>query len=253
MHSLTVSSLVFALIFLSALAGMVIRRASPDDHFSSEAKDTVRLAVGLVVTMTGLVLGMLVSSSKNFYDSEKAQVAEMSSQIILFNDLLRTYGPETAQTRVDARKSVTTAVNRIWPQEKSEVFELRPQTADQELYRELEALTPKNDSQAAVKAQLLALTVSLKKTYWVMYLQSVQTSMPIPLLVVVTSWLMAIFVSFGVFAPRNSTVILTLIVCALSVSAAILIIMSMYLPFSGILKISPVAVRDALSQMTKVQ
>jgi hypothetical protein len=251
MHSLAVSSLVFGLIFLSALVGMAIRRAAPDDHFSSEAKDTVRLAVGLVVTMTGLVLGMLVSSAKGFYDSEKAQVAEMSSQVIVFNDLLRTYGPETEQTRTDARRSVSAAVDRIWPPQKSEGVQLRPQTADQELYKDLERLTPKTDTQAAIKAQLLGVTGSMKKTYWVMYLQSVQTSMPIPLLVVVTSWLMAIFISFGVFAPRNSTVILTLIVCALSVSAAVLIIMSMYLPFSGILKISPVAVRDALTQMTK--
>jgi hypothetical protein len=83
-----------------------------------------------------------------------------------------------------------------------------------------------------------------------MFLQSEQTSVPVPLLAVVTSWLMAIFASFGIFAPRNSTVILTLIICALAVSAAVLIIMSFYLPFSGILKISPVAVLDALRQMT---
>jgi hypothetical protein len=59
----------------------------------------------------------------------------------------------------------------------------------------------------------------------------------------------AIFISFGIFAPPNSTVIVTLIVCALAVSAAIFIIMEMYAPFEGILKISPAAVRDALSQM----
>ena len=99
MHSLAVSSMVFALIFTSALVGMVIRRAAPDDHFSSEAKDTVRLAIGLVVTMTGLVLGMLVSSAKTFYDSEKNQVADMASQIISLDDLLSSYGPETIQAR----------------------------------------------------------------------------------------------------------------------------------------------------------
>jgi len=66
MHSLAVSSLIFALIFIAALAGMAIRRAAPDDHFAPEAKDTVRLAIGLIVTMTGLVLGMLVSSAKTF-------------------------------------------------------------------------------------------------------------------------------------------------------------------------------------------
>jgi hypothetical protein len=249
MHSLAMSALVFALIFISALAGMAIRRAAPDDHFSSEAKDTVRLAIGLVVTMTGLVLGMLVSSAKTFYDSEKNQVAEMSSQIILFDDLLSTYGPETRQTRIEAREFVGNAVDRIWPRDESQMYQLRPANNNQNLYQQLELLVPKNGAQAFAKTQLMSSTVSLKRTYWLMYLQSEQTSMPFALLAVVTSWLMAIFVSFGVFAPRNSTVILTLIVCALAVSAAVFIIMSMYLPFSGILKISPVAVRDALSQM----
>ena len=51
-----------------------------------------------------------------------------------------------------------------------------------------------------------------------MYLQSVQTSVPSPLLAVVISWLVAIFISFGLFAPRNYTVIVTLIVCALAAS-----------------------------------
>jgi hypothetical protein len=243
------SSLVFALIFVSALVGMFIRRVAPDAHFSPEAMDTVRLAIGLVVTMTGLVLGMLVSSAKTFYDSEKNQVAEMASQIILLNDLLSAYGPETAQTRNEARQFVEDAIDRIWPSEKSQMYQLRPQDNDQNLYKQLELLAPKNETQAAAKAQLISSTITLKRTYWLMYLQSEQTSIPIPLLVVVTSWLMAIFVSFGIFAPRNATVILTLIVCALAVSAAVFIIMSMYLPFGGILKISPVAVRDALSQM----
>jgi hypothetical protein len=249
MHSLAMSALVFALIFISALVGMAIRRAAPDDHFSPEAKDTVRLAIGLVVTMTGLVLGMLVSSAKTFYDSEKNQVAEMSSQIILLDDLFSTYGPETRQTRIEARDFVEDAVDRIWPRDKSQMYQLRPTNNAQNLYQQLELLVPKNAAQAFAKTQLMSSIVSLKRTYWLMYLQSEQTSMPFSLLAVVTSWLMAIFVSFGVFAPRNSTVILTLVVCALAVSAAVFIIMSMYLPFSGILKISPVAVRDALSQM----
>ena len=65
--------------------------------------------------------------------------------------------------------------------------------------------------------------------------------MPRPLLAVVVSWLVAIFVSFGLFAPRNATVVVTLIICALAASLAIFIISSMYSPFSGVLKISPVS------------
>jgi formate hydrogenlyase subunit 4 len=82
-----------------------------------------------------------------------------------------------------------------------------------------------------------------------MFLESEQALLPMPLLVVVTSWLVTIFISFGIFAPPNPTVVLTLIICALAVSAAIFIIMEMYSPFSGVLRISSAPVRDALNQM----
>jgi hypothetical protein len=173
----------------------------------------------------------------------------MSSQIIQIDGLLALYGPETKQARIEAHQFVKDAMDRIWPDERSRSFELRPVTGAQTFYEQLELLQPKNDSQATAKAQLMSLTLTLKDSYWLMYLQTEQTSISLPLLMVVTSWLVAIFVSFGIFAPRNPTVMVTLIVCALAVSAAIFIIMSMYSPFSGILTISPAAVRDALAQM----
>jgi hypothetical protein len=249
MGPLAVSFVVFVLVFAGALAGMALRRALPEEHFGTDAKDTVRLATGLVVTMTGLVLGMLVSSAKTYYDGQKNVVAEMATEVVVLDGLLTIYGPETKQTRVDAQRFVEGAVDRIWPKEGSEVYQLKPKNAGGDVYVELQRLVPKNDTQAAAKAQITSLTLSLKRTYWLMFLESEQTSMSVPLLVVVVSWLVAIFISFGAFAPSNSTVMVTLVICAMAVSAAIFIIMEMYLPFSGMLKISPVAVRDALSQL----
>ena len=253
MHALEVGSLAFALIFAGALAGMAIRLRLPPEHVMPEAKDSVRLAIGLVVTMTGLVLGMLVSSSKTFYDGEKNQVAQLGSQIVLVSDLLVAYGPETNPVRIDARKFVEDGIDRIWPKESSQVYQLRPGSAASDFYERVQQLTPTDDMQRAVKAELLSASITLRETYWLMYLQSVQTSMPRPLLVVVISWLVAIFISFGLFAPRNATVVVTLIICAMAASAAIFIISSMYSPFSGVLKISPVSAYAALSQMTKDQ
>jgi hypothetical protein len=250
MHSLMVSSVVFALVFAGALAGMALRRALPEDHLGTDAKETVRLAIGLVVTMTGLVLGMLVSSAKTYYDGQKNVVAEMSSEVIVLDNLLESYGPESKQLRFEARDFVGDAVDRIWPKEKA-TSQLRPSNSGQSVYEQLEVLAPKSDFQASAKAQIAASIQRLKKTYWLMFLNSEQTSMSVPLLMVVTSWLVAIFVSFGIFAPSNSTVMVTLIICALAVSAAIFIIMEMYAPFSGIMRISPVAVRDALGQMAR--
>jgi hypothetical protein len=82
-----------------------------------------------------------------------------------------------------------------------------------------------------------------------MFVEAQETTMSIPLLVVLVSWLVVIFVSFGLFAPTNPTVVGTLIVCALAVSAAIFLIMEMYTPFSGVMKISPEPIREALSRI----
>jgi hypothetical protein len=250
MHAFVVSLLVFAIVFSGALAGMALRRALPQEHFGTDAKDTVRLAIGLIVTMAGLVLGMLVSSAKTYYDGQKNVVAEMSSQIIFLDTLLINYGPEAKDTRKSAHQFVEDAVDRIWPTEESRLFQLKPKNDGRDINAQLELLVPTNERQVAIKSQVTSVIQDLRKTYWLMFLETEQTSISIPLLVVVTSWLVAIFIGFGIFAPSNSTVMVTLIICALAVSAAIFIIMEMYSPFSGILKISPVAIRDALHQMS---
>jgi hypothetical protein len=250
MHPLATTALVFSLIFLGSLAGMALRKALPQEHFGSDAKDTVRLAIGLIVTMTSLVLGMLVSSAKAYYDGQKNQVAVMASQVVILDDLLTRYGPEADTARMLARLQVEQAVDRIWPKEKSQLFQLKPQDNERRVEAELRMLTPKDDEQATTKNQIASAISEVKKTYWLMFLQSEQTSISVPLLIVVTLWLVTIFISFGVFAPPNATVIVTLVICAMAASAAIFIIMEMYAPFSGIMKISPAAIHDALHQMS---
>ena len=249
MDTLAVSTLIFAIVFGGAIAGIGLRRTVPPEHLGSDAKETVRLATGLVVTMTGLVLGMLVSSAKSYYDGQKNVVAEMSARIVQLDSLLLDYGPEAGSARRVAREFVEDSMYRIWPEERSETSQLKPKNNVERINKELERLAPKDERQAALRAQIASAIRELQRSYWLMYLVSEQASVSIPLFVVVTSWLVAIFVSFGMFAPSNSTVMITLVVCALAVSAAIFIIMQLYSPFSGILKISPVAIRDALKQM----
>ncbi len=246
---IAVSCMVFALLFAGALVGMGLRRVLPAEHFGADAKDTVRLAIGLVVTMTGLVLGMLVSSAKTYYDAQKNKVSEISAEIIFLDQLLVIYGPEAQQTRIEAHELAEESVDRIWPTQASLQAQLRPKSNLQNFYQQLQLLVPKDATQTAIKEEVMSRTLALRKTNWLMFLESEQTSASIPLMAVVTSWLLAIFVSFGIFAPPNSTVIVTLIVCAAAVSAAIFIIMEMYSPFSGILRISPNAIHDALDQM----
>jgi hypothetical protein len=175
----------------------------------------------------------------------------MSSKVIVLDALFLDYGPEAKHTRRETHQFGQDAMDRIWPKEESGLFQLRPKNNGDKINAELELLVPRDESQAATKAQITSAIRELRRAYWLMFLESEQTAISVPLLIVVTSWLVAIFVSFGIFAPSNATVMVTLIVCAVAVSAAIFIIMEMYAPFSGMLKISPVAVRDALDQMAR--
>ncbi len=255
MNSIVVSATVFAVIFAGAVLGMCLRCALPEEQLGPETKDVLRLATGLVVTMTALVLGMLVSTANSSYQNRKNQLSEMASDFVVVDHLLGTYGSETHAIRLEMRNLVQHSLERIWldetpqSQSTSQGSQLRPTEDSQVFYEKLEALSPKSESQVAIKASAISSSVGLRRTYWLMFLESEQSSLSFPLLVVVVSWLTAIFFSFGLFAPPSRVVIVTLVVCALSVSAAIFIIMAMYTPFRGVMQISPSPIRDALIQM----
>jgi hypothetical protein len=75
------------------------------------------------------------------------------------------------------------------------------------------------------------------------------SSIPVPFLVVLVFWLCIIFASFGLFAPRNATVIAALCVSALSVAGAIFLILELDRSFEGLLQVSGAPLRAALTQL----
>jgi hypothetical protein len=249
MKSILVSVTVFVAVFSGALAGMGLRRILPQNELGTDAKEVIRLAVGLLVTMTALVLGMLVSSANASYQDRKNELAEMASDFVVVDRLLVSHGPETKAMRADLRALAQSSLDRVWPNESSQESQLRPRDDNGHVfYDQLQLLVPKDDMQVAAKAGATTAAIGLRHTYWLMFLGSEESSLSFPLLLVVT-WLTAIFISFGLFAPHNHTVFVTLIVCAMAVSAAIFIIMALYSPFSGVMKISPFPIRDALTRM----
>jgi hypothetical protein len=250
MESILVSSTVFLVVFAGALAGMRLRVVVPQNQLGPDVKDVIRLVTGLLVTMTALVLGMLVSTANSSYQQRKDQLTEMASDFVGVDRMLGSYGPETKAAREELHSLAAASLQQIWPNQGSQDQQLNPTETGQIFYNQLQLLQPKNEAQVAVKAAAISAAIGLRRTYWLMFLGSEGSSLSIPLLVVVVAWLTAIFVSFGLFAPRNSTVLVTLVACAVAVSAAVFVIMAMYTPFSGVMKISSLPLRDALIRMT---
>ncbi len=249
MGALGISLIVFTCLFGGGLLGMVLRATLPEHHLSGDTKDVVKLGMALVSTMTALVLALLISSAKDVYDTQNKEMIEMSAKISLLDRVLATYGPETKDAREMLRDRVARGLELIWPEDGSAHSQLDPTaTSGEGLYARIQELSPQTDSQRALREQALSLAMGLGYARWLMFAQG-SSSISMPLLVGLVFWLTAIFISLGLFAPRNGTVIATIFVCALSVSGAIFLMLEMYSPFHGLIQVSSAPLRNTLAHL----
>jgi hypothetical protein len=244
MSSITLSLVVLICVFGGALIGIYLHAILPEHHLGSDSKDIVKLGMGLVGTMSALVLGLLVASAKGSYDAQSTELTQMSANIGILDRALTMYGPETKEIRAMLRGVVGHMTDQMW----SSNSPVPPSAAGGEnIFERIHGLSPKNEPQRLLQSQALSIAVDIGKTRWLMYEQAI-TAVSLPLLVVLVLWLTVIFISFGLFAPFNATVVSSLLVAALSVSGAIFLILEMYSPYSGLIKISSAPLRASISQ-----
>jgi hypothetical protein len=252
MSPLTISLIVFGVVFGGALLGMLLRARLPEHHLSSDSKDVIKLGMGLIGTMTALVLGLLIASAKGSFDTQRNGLAQLSGNVILLDRVLAHYGTESKDAREMLRASVADMLQRTWPKESPEAGQTEGKSATEGryegLYEKIQELAPKTDAQRAWQAQALKIATDTAQARWLLFAQK-GSSIPTPFLAVVVFWLAVLFTSFGLFARPNGTVLLTLLVCAASVAGAVFLILELDRPFDGLLQISSAPVRRALEQL----
>jgi hypothetical protein len=247
MSSIAISVIVFACVFGGAVLGMFLRAVLPQDRLR-DSQDAVKLGMGLVATMSALVLGLLVASARGFYETQNTQVTEMSANVIVLDQLLADYGPETKEARDLLRDSIVRTLDQVWPRERTRASEVGPPLRGEVFLDKIQGLSPKDDRQRRVQAQVLSLSIGLGQTRWLMYEQAT-ISVSKPMIVFLVFWLSMIFLSFGLYAHPNGIVTVAFFVAGLSVSGAIFLILDMYAPYRGLIEISSAPLRVALSHL----
>ena len=243
--------IVLACIFGASLLGMLMRPALSQHHLSADTKDSVKLGMGLVGTMAALILGLLVAAAKSAYDTEKSEVTQMAAKLVFLDRVLANYGPESADTRVVLRRMVEDSLSRMWPDERSHNAQLDPiGSGGEEVHKVIQKLAPRNDVQGSLKSQAVGVVSDIGQMRWLLFEQS-GSSISMPLLIVVISWLAIIFFSWGLFAPSNTIAIAALLLAAVSVSGAIFLILELDQPFDGLIHISSAPMRNALAHLGK--
>ena len=255
MNPTIIGMIVFTCTFGGALLGMWLRTILPKHHIDADSKETVNLCVGLIATMTALVLGLVTASAKSSYDDVDTAVKQTAIEILVLDRALARYGSETGEIRKGLQHAIGARIDMIWRQGSSKPSNLDPISSGAGLQAErlagaIRALKPRNDSQRAFQSQAIDLSETLLKARWLV-LAGTERSVPVPFLVILVFWLTIIFASFGLFAPRNATVLAVLFVCALSVACAVFLILEMDMPFQGLIKVSADPLRYAFAHLNQ--
>jgi hypothetical protein len=248
MSAIAISGIVFVCVFGGALLGVFLHSALPEHHLSTDTKDVVKLAIALVATMSALLLSLLIATAKSAYDTRSNELTQMSADIMVLDRLLAHYGPETKEVRGLLRSSIAAGLERFRPADHGGPASLEPTGSFEIIYDKIAELSPQSEPQRSLQGQALSMASNLGRTRLLLFANA-GSSIPYPFLLVLVFWLTIIFASFGLFAPRNGTVVAAFLVTTLSVSGAIFLILELDRSFEGILQVSSAPLRAALARL----
>jgi hypothetical protein len=252
MSSLTIAAIVSGCVFSGSLLGMWLSYCLPEHHRSAESRDAVKLATGMLSVLAALVLGLLIASVKNSFDNTDSEIRHFAATLILLNQTLADYGPETAEARQMLRSYTVHALADNWPEKGATPIRMEDVEAGKLLDGVRNAvlgLSGGDPRRAALRAEAASLAEDALKTRWLL-IERAGSSIQTLFLEILIIWITLIFISFGYNAPRNATVTATFILSAAALAGCIFLIVEMDSPFEGLITVSSTPMHDALSHMS---
>jgi hypothetical protein len=251
LNSVVLALIVFLCTAGAALVGIVLHTKLPTHHLDSDSKDVVKLVMGLIATMAALVLSLLIASAQASHSSQNDELRGIAAKIVELDRLLALYGPETADSRDLMRQTFVAANDRIWLRAGVNLQAVDPLNARAEtmkFYAMLSGLSPKTDVQRFLLGRVFQASDEIAQTRLLLFARG-GGSISLPFLFILVFWLAILFLGFGLFARLQATIIVALLVGALSVSAAIFLIVELSDPYGGLIRLSDAPIARALAQI----
>jgi hypothetical protein len=253
MASLPVSVAVGVATFGVGLLGLYLKRLVPERHMSAGSRDMIGAVIGLLSLLLAMVLGTLVGSAYGFFASQKADIESLCARSLELDLAFRQYGPETQPLREALRDSMQEALDAVRGDSAAyqRHFELGGYMAKFEKWNQtLAALSPRSPAQTALISSMGASSASFQQTRLLM---SLQLASPVswPLIAVVASWAMLLFFGFGVTSGLNPTSLGALAFGSFAVASAIVLILELNQPFSGLFRVPSASIEEAVTALGK--
>ena len=250
MSAFGIAGIVFVCCFAAALLGLLLHKVIPDQHLDNDSKDTVKLVMGLIATMSALVLGLLIASAKSSYDAQTSGLEQLAADIVQLDQDLTHYGEETKEIRALLRTTMIEVHDRVWSGNKP-LGGVDPRASAEEygsIHDAIQSLSAATEIQKRDREEALDMAAHIRRTRLLMFVESTG-QLPFPFLVILVLWIATLFLGFGLFSRFNPTGITSLFVGTLCVAGAVFLILELNSPFAGLMRVSDAPVRYAISRL----
>jgi hypothetical protein len=179
-----------AIIFGGGLLGLFIGKVMHDRYRDDATQRIVQTATTMISLLAALVLGLLVATAKNKFDTSNTQIEVFAAGLMSLDRDLVNYGPEAKDIRSLLRAYVVAKIGSTWLQETGKKSGRTDPPASQlleDVQQRLSSLTPQSGSQRAMVSNASEITADLIKTSWLQTAQDVN-DIPHPFIMILMVW-----------------------------------------------------------------
>ena len=249
MTILVISIIIFILILASGYAGLHMQKRLADEHKTDQSRGVVGQVAGLVSLLLALVLGTLIGVSFAYFSTQKTELEGFSAQILRLDQALAQYGPEPSRRETSSRRVLSKAMRHSGEAERPTQI-CSPQrchwparrrwaTFSRRFSRKRRRRAGFGDGEPVQQHGRAIATADVPTSRESAGIVGV-------LIAILLFWTLALFFGIGLFAESNSLVLSALACGALSIAFAIFLILELGLPYTGLMRVSPAALEQAI-------
>jgi hypothetical protein len=255
MSSVTFAFAVAVVMFAAGLLGLALQGRLPEKHTTGGSRDMILAVAGLLTLLCALVTGLLIWTAYGVYAGQNTQIQAFAAKVMQLDMALSDYGPDAIPVRAQIRESLGKTIDQIWHADQSDSNFAADNFASalqnvRARDKDLAGLHPKTDEQKQAIAEATSASDAIAQTRMQM---SFALSAPVayPVLLIVVGWVVCLFCGFGLTARATLTSVITLAIGSIAVASAVLLILDLSDPYSGIVRASQAPLEQALAVMGK--
>lgn len=249
---LALAGLAWILVFAASIAGMWVGARLPENHRSGDTRTVVSVSMAMVGTLTAIALGLLLSVANTSYRDNQEQLLSTSSDLIRLDHLFRLYGPETGDARTLLKQYADSKLVDLFPPASRQYNVENEATLDLVARVENTAaeLLPASRMQQWLQPRMLEVSDKIIQQHFALVRNKLD-AIPAALIALLVFWLILLFASYGLYAPRHLTSVAVFFLSSGAAAGAILLIMELETPDSGFIRLTPEPLRHAIDVLER--